>query len=485
MLTNKEIMQFIDDDRLSEKKLHAKEGLDYYEGKHSILDYKLYYFNADGNLVEDKTRSNIKIPHPFFTEIVDQQVQYMLSGCDDGFVFSDEPELQQELDEYFNNNEDFIAELNETLTGCISKGFEYMYAYKNEEGKTSFQCADSMGVIDVEAKYTSDNRNYMIYWYMERINKEKEPVRRIQVWDDNQTYYYTQVANKKIELDESTPERPNPRPHVLYKKGNNDDTYYEGLGLIPFFRLDNNKKQFSGLMPIKSLIDDYDLQNCSLSNNLQDLVEGIYVVKGFDGDNMDELITNLKTKKLVGVGEGGDVDIKTVDIPYQARQIKMDIDEKNIYKFGMGLNTSGLKDTAATTNIAIKSAYSLLDLKANKLEIKLKQFLRKILKVVLKEINDENGTEYQQKDVYFKFEREVPTNAEENARIEEISARTKQIEINTLLGLASTLDDETIVQNICDVLDIDYEDIKNKLPKNEEALLNEVQNDLESANVDE
>ncbi len=52
----------------------------------------------------------------------------MLSG--DEYIKSDIPELQQELDDYFNCNEDFSAELSETLTGCIAKGFEYMYAYK-------------------------------------------------------------------------------------------------------------------------------------------------------------------------------------------------------------------------------------------------------------------------------------------------------------------------------------------------------------------
>lgn len=36
---------------------------------------------------------------------------------------------------------------------------------------------------------------------------------------------------------------------------------------------------------------------------------------------------------------------------YQARQAKLELDEKNIYRFGMGLNTVGLKDTSATTNM--------------------------------------------------------------------------------------------------------------------------------------
>jgi hypothetical protein len=192
-------------------------------------------------------------------------------------------------------------------------------------------------------------------------------------------------------------------------------------------------------------------------------------VKGFEGDNLDELMVNIKAKKHIGVGEDGDVEIKTVDIPVEARQTKLELDEKNIYRFGQGLNTAGLKDTAATTNIAIKSAYSLLDLKCNKMEIRLKQFMRKLLKVVLDEINELEGTDYQQKDVYFKFEREVPTNALENAQIELTEAQRKQTEITTLLNLANHIDDETRLQLICEQLDVDYEEIKDKVPKEDDS----------------
>ena len=464
MLTINEIKTFIDNDRSSTKKKLAETGLRYYESDHDIRNYRVFFFDADGQLQEDKTKSNIKISHPFFTELVDQEVQYMLSGKD-GFVMSDNPELQKELDAYFNENEDFTSELYEVMTGCVSKGFEYMYAFKNADGKTAFQCADSMGVVEVRAKETEDHCEYVIFWYIDRIGKDNKKITRIQVWDDKQTFFYCQEGDGKIIPDDSV--EHNPRPHVLYKKDGDDATYFEGFGYIPFFRLDNCKKQFSGLKPIKSLIDDYDLMSCGLSNNIQDTNEALYVVKGFQGDNLDELMVNIKAKKHVGVDEDGGVEVHTVDIPYQARQTKLDLDEKNIYRFGFGLNTSGLKDTTATTNIAIKSAYSLLDLKVNKLEIRLKQFMRKLLKVVLAEINEEQGTDYQQSDVYFDFKREVPVNEQENAQIELIEAQRRQTEITTLLNLATQLDNETVMQLVCEQLDIDYNDIKDKLPKPE------------------
>ena len=463
MIKVEDIQRIIIEDKCSDKKKMARKGQEYYDGDHDIKDYRLFYYTDDGILIEDRYRANYRIPHPFFAELVDQAVQYMLSGGE--FIKSDFPELQKELDSYFNYNEEFTAELSEVLTGCMTKGFEYMFAYKNAEDKTAFQCADSLSVIEVRKNDTDSDTEYVIYIYTDRIEKGQKKINRIQVWDKEQVYYYVQSDEGEIEKDKSA--ELNPKPHTLYAHGK--DICYKGFGYIPFFRLDNNKKQMSGLKAVKELIDDYDLMASSLTNNLADFDTPIYAVKGFQGDNLDELQQNLKTKKMIAIGESGDIDVKTVDIPYQARQAKLELDEKNIYRFGMGLNTSGLKDTNATTNIAIKAAYSLLDLKCSKLEIRLKQFLRRLLKPVLNEINEYNKTDYQLNDVYFEFKHEVMSNAQENAQIELIKAQEQSTRTNTLLNLASQLDNETLMQNICDVLDIDYEEIKSKLPNPNEA----------------
>ena len=456
MLTEQELRYFISDDGGSQRKRKSREAQRYYEGEHDILNYRMFYYNSDGELVEDTTRSNIKISHPFFTELVDQQVQYMLSG-DDSFVRSDVEGLQSKLDEYFD--EDFKAELTDLLTGTITKGFDYLFAYQNEHDRLAFQYADSLGVIEVRAKDTDDNCNYVIYWYIDRIAKNNKVIKRIQVWDDEKTTYYVQNDEGGIDLDESVD--INPRPHVIYERDNS--LYYKPFGFIPFFRLDNNKKQISNLKAIKGIIDDYDIMSCGLSNNLADFDHPLHVVRGFEGDNLDELSQNLKTKKTIGVDSEGGVEVHTVDIPYQARLTKMEQDEKNIYRFGMGFNSAQIGD-GNITNIVIKSRYALLDLKCNKLEIKLKQFLKKIVKVVIDEINKKNNSAYKVEDVWFDFKREVMTNASDNAQIYKTEAETKQIEINTILGLHGVIDDKNVIKSICDVLELDYEEVKNNIP---------------------
>ena len=178
---------------------------------------------------------------------------------------------------------------------------------------------------------------------------------------------------------------------------------------------------------------------------------------------------------MIGLGEGGNVDVKTVDIPYQARLSKLQLDETNIYRFGMGFNSAQLGD-GNITNVVIKSRYALLDLKCNKFEKQLRAFMNQLVQVALDEINSRGEeTAYSLKDVYYEFDREVITNASDNAQIKKVEADTNAVVINTLLNIAQNFDKETILKLICEQLDIDYNEIKDKLPKSEMELNQEAE----------
>ena len=469
MLTIEEIKKFLDEDENSKLKKAARVGQQYYDGEHDILKYRMFYYNADGELVEDKFRANVKIPHPFFTELVDQGTQFVMSGSGDGIIMSDDTALQKQLDLYFNKDKRFMVELSETITGMQAKGFDYMYAFKGKDDRTHFENADCLGVVEVEGRFAEDKKDQRIYKYEDRVDKDGKTQWKILVIDDENIYYYKQTDNGAIEKDDAV--QLNPRPHAVYQKDGQLFTKENENKFLPFFRLDNNKKRSSWLKPVKLLIDDYDLMASSLSNNLVDFDTPIHVVKGFQGDNLDELQTNVKTKKLVGVDEDGGLEIKTVDVPYQARKEKLNIDKEGIYQFGMGLNMAGLKDTAATTNIAIKAAYSLLELNGNKIIDQVELFLQQMVEVVLAEINAKEGTDYQLEQVYFKFTPEIMANASENAQIELTEAQKRQAEINTLLGLADRLDNELLMELIAEQLDLDFQEIKSKILNPDESAI--------------
>ena len=462
MLTTSEIKQFIDEDITSDKKRLAGEGQRYYEGRHDILKRRIFYYNTDGKLVEDKQRSNIKICHPFFTELNDQLTSYIMSFKNNPVrALNPENGLQKHLDEYFNRK--FWAEISDLISGAYSKGFDYIYAYQGENNRLAFEYADAMGVVEVDKKYSSDKENHILYHYIDKFDKDKKPIIKIQDWTETEVYYYIQHDRSgKIELDKTV--EINPRPHVVYTDNKTGGKMGYPFGFIPFFRLDYNRKQISGLVPIKALIDDYDLMMCSLSNNLADFDTPLYVVSGYDGEDLDKLQTNLKTKKIVGVDSEGGIDVKTVEIPYQARQAKAHEDKEAIYQCGMALDISTLTGTA-TTNMLILAAHSRLKMKADKLIIRLESLLEEILKHVLTEINEQNGTGYTLADVEIKFEPVTITNETENVANEKAKAETKQIEVNTVLNIAAEIGEEQVLKAVCEIMDFDYDELKDELKK--------------------
>lgn len=484
MLSIDEIKRFMLDDAGSEKKKMARQGEAYYEGRHDILDCRLFYYNADGNLVEDKYRSNIKICHPFFTELAEQLTTYMLSFDENPIQAKETVEgLQEHLDFYFDA--EFWDEVGELITGAYTKGFEYMHAYMDETNKLVFECADSMGVVEVREQDTDDHCAYVIYWYVDRIEKGHKKIKRIQVWDSEQVYFYVQTDEGEILVDDS--EQINPRPHTLYQEDGKSEITYESFGLIPFFRLDNNRKQFSGLRAVKAMIDDYDRMQCGLSNNLVDFDTPIHVVSGYDGHDEEDLAKlqqNIKTKKIIGVDEGGNVEVKTVDIPYEARKMKADEDEKNIYRAGFGFNSAQVGD-GNITNIVLKSRYTLLEMKAQRMESRLKKFLKKPIKMVLDAINAEHNTGFQITDVKFDFKRKTTTNETEDIQNEKTKAETKQIEVNTILNVAANIGDEQTLKAICEAMDWEFEEIQAQVEKAmEEQSLQGVRNTLEGAVIE-
>lgn len=462
---------------IDNRKAQAKVGRRYYHAAHDIQDYRLFYYDAFGELREDHTRSNIKISHPFFTELVDQEIQYLLSNRD-RIVTAEDTELQKEMDRYFNENDRFRAELADACTDAVVCGWGWLYAYVDTDDRLSFQCADSLSVTEADGRYTSDGRDYVLYRYLQRKDIYGHMVYKIMVMDDNQTWMYTQVDSGTITLDASTADAPNPRPHVLYKKHNSDDTYFEGLGFLPWFRIDNNREQVSGLQPIKALIDDYDLMSCGLSNNLQDASEYLVVVSGFPGTDMTELMQNLKTKKVIGTADGGGVEMKTVTVPYEARKVKLELDKENIYQFGMGFDSSQVGD-GNVTNVVIKSRYALLDIKCDKLETHLRQTMGGILDVVLERINQERGTAYTRADVKMDFTRSCITNDSDNATIESTEATTAQTKINTLLAAAAQVGIDPVLPQLCNVLDLDESEVRKAIEQADSEQLDSMMQQLE------
>ncbi|WP_394204642.1 phage portal protein [Lactococcus chungangensis] len=455
------LSRFIDDavktDRQSPIKEKMSEGIKYYDYKHDILKFRLFYYNDDGKFVEETNRSNIKIPHAFFTEQVDQKVQYLLSNPVE-FETAD-TELKTYLEEYIDD--DFQLMLQEMVEGASKKAYEFAYVYRAASGKLLFKVADSRKVIVI---YDDMNEVIAIIRYYDTdITKDnrKVTVTKAELWDTEKTWFFVSSSdyNNRFILDES--QEINPRFHQVVEDSDGK-LLGKGFGYIPFLKLSNNKNEKTDLEPIKALIDDYDLMACALSNNLVDFDHPIYAVKGYGKDNLDELVTNLRTKKTVGVSQEGGIDVKTVDIPVTARKTKLETDKEAIYKFGMAFDSSQVGD-GNITNIVIKSRYSLLDLKCNKTEIRLRAFIKQLLDIIIQDINERYHKSFKRQQVEVVITRSTLINQTDNAETEKVEAETKGQLIQNLLDVAPYLDDESLLKKICAVQELDYDEVVQRL----------------------
>ena len=64
MLDTGRIASIIAADKYSRRKRQARLGQRYYDGKHDILEYKIYYITKEGKVVEDLTRATSASPIP-------------------------------------------------------------------------------------------------------------------------------------------------------------------------------------------------------------------------------------------------------------------------------------------------------------------------------------------------------------------------------------------------------------------------------------
>ena len=261
------LSKFIQDDKLSQAKNKAREGQRYYDYQHDILKNRIFYLDDNDTLQEDEHASKIKIPHPYFTELVDQKVQYLLSNPVE--IEVEDEKFQEHLNQYYN--EDLQLFLQEILEGASVKGFEYAYARTNNHDVLCFQVSDSLNTFEI---FDNDGeRAAVVRYYNKDITRDGKntTVEHAEVWDDEKVTFYVKDKNGRFILDPKREE--NPRAHIVAVT-DDGQMLERDYGTIPFYQLGNNKKNQTDLEPIKALIDDYDLMNAFLSNNLQDF-EGI------------------------------------------------------------------------------------------------------------------------------------------------------------------------------------------------------------------
>lgn len=457
-----ELTKIINQDLISTEKKEMKVSKRYYEKRHDILDYRLFYVDSDGVTREETNRSNIKIPYPFYSEIIDQKVNYLL-GQQIEFN-TDNEQLESLLKNYIDPN--FHQLLSDLVEGASLKGKEGVHYYYDSKGMIRFEIADSYNLIFLNDEYGELSQVIRHYTVKADKNGKQKTIQKAEVFTAEGIYYF--VKNNKSYVIDNT-KTINPQPYRMLKKG---DRLYKPNEpqKLPILLMENNKQQTTDLNGIKDLIDNYDLNASSLSNNLQEFDYPIYAVRGFEGDSLDNLVNNLQTRKTIGVAQEGGLEVHQLDVKYEARKAKLEIDKEAIYRFSMSFDSSANSNgDRALTNIGIKSRYSLLDIKANKTETRLRKVLNKMLELILENIKELTNQSFEVSEIEVVFNRSALTNEKELAEQENLQAQALLTRINAIMNTSLILDSQLLAELLAKELGLEPDEVI-KLIKSEDYI---------------
>lgn len=387
----------------------ALDAEQYYKGLNPrITKYEKIIYDMRGDAHVDKWTPNHKIASNFFNFAITQENQYLLGN---GATFTKDDTKAKLGDDFDTRLQDLGKK---ALVGGVAFGF------------FNLDHIDTFSLLEFVPLYDEENgelRAGIRFW---QVSPDK-PMRATLYEEDGYTDYI-RANDKSAMLHEKRPYKLKVRTSEADGEEIYDGENYPTFPIVPLWG--NDKKQ-SELVGRQGTIDALDLLNSNLINNLDEANYIYWVLTNCGGmDDIDDakFIEQLKTTHVAHADgdSGATAEAHTIEAPYQASESAIQTIQRRLYEDFMCLDVNSLS-AANKTATEIKAAYQPLDSKCDMYEYCVIEFVQKILE--LAGIDDK-----------VTFTRSKVVN--------------KSDEINTLLAAQAYLDDETLVEQVCQILGI-------------------------------
>lgn len=387
----------------------ALDAEQYYRGLNPrITKYEKIIYDMRGDAHVDKWTPNHKIASNFFNFAITQENQYLLGN---GATFTKDDTKAKLGDDFDTKLQDLGKK---ALVGGVAFGF------------FNLDHIDTFSLLEFVPLYDEENgalRAGIRFWQLD----SNKPMRATLYEEDGYTDYI-KALDKSAILHKKRPYKIKVRVSEVDGEEIYDGENYQSFPIVPLWG--NDKKQ-SELVGRQGTIDAFDLLNSNLVNNLDEANYIYWVLTNCGGmDEMDDakFIEQLKTTHVAHADgdSGATAEAHTIEAPYQASESAIQTIQRRLYEDFMCLDVNSLS-AANKTATEIKAAYQPLDSKCDMYEYCVIEFVQKILE--LAGIDDK-----------VTFTRSKVVN--------------KSDEINTLLAAQAYLDDETIVEQVCQILGI-------------------------------
>lgn len=382
----RDIGKYIDEFKHTKTYKHIQLGNAYYDSENTEIMNRRKQFYTEQGPVTDPYKANHKLASSFYKIIIKQLVGYLLGN---GVTLTSPtqnamiPLVQDILGKKFNNK------VSKWATEAAKTGVGWLHPYIDDMGKFQYDIIPSDQVaFHMEADNDSEIDKVVRFY---TINYEGTKTECSEVWSETDvTYYYKKgdkwvlcgvYAEGQMEDDDPTMVMVNPQPHItrITRYGDRvENITGQGWGKVPFIPLWFDGDKSYQLKPIKRHIDGYDIVQSDFMNNLDDIQDAFWILKGYEGEDLMTFMQDVKRYKALKVGEGGDAHTETVEIPTEAREKMLSALRKDIFFFGMAVDPDQVGD-GNITNVVIKSRYANLDLKANDFEYQVEEAIQELM----------------------------------------------------------------------------------------------------------
>lgn len=401
LLTQEELIKiYIDEFNISKERKDMIKGEKYYKVENDILKRKMIRFD-DERPVEDITKPNNRLAHGFMKNLIDDKVNYLLSKpytmtCDD--------------EKYLESVQKLLGRRFQKLLSKLgiessNKGIGWLHIYVNPKGEFKLMKIPSEQIIPLWLDNDHEELQAIIRYYDVEVytGKKKDIITKVEYWTEGNVTYYL-IENGKVILDsEKYLEDENFDGHFKINEENN------GWGKVPFIPFKNNDFELPDLQFVKTLIDNYDLTRSDVANQLEEIKNIIYALKGYGGESLSEFMRDLAYYKAVKLDEDGEVDTVESNINIDAAKTHYEALKKDIFDFGQGVDKNSDKLGNSPSGIALKFIYSGLDLKCNALEEWFKWSFQELIYFVNKYL-ELIGEYYSDEEVELIFNRDIAIN---------------------------------------------------------------------------
>lgn len=492
--TEQMLKDIIEADQVSQAKEEMVFGVNYYNGNNDIKrrDFREYW--VDGIKYIDYNKSNDHIANNIFKTLIDQKQGYIAGKP--VVIKSEDEELEMKVKELLGKQ--FQDVVQDWIKGASNKGRDDLQPFVNKDGDFDYCIIPGEQTIYLtDTTYQKNVTQVVRYYVMEVVDGDEVKERkRIEVWDDEKVTRYQEVdtfeGTEYIFIQPGTyGVSCNPEFHwYTYNTNFTDESQLyafndpslvgaegHGWGKVPMVSLWNNSEKRSDLMPIKDYVDAMDIVSSGFINDLKDIQLAIWVLRGYEGQDLAEFMQNLQKFKAISLdnADSSSAEPKTLEIPKEARESMLSWLEQKIYEVGQGVNTQKITG-GSITNVVIKAMYEGLNIKANNMIVKLNKAMSEFMYFAVQFINDRDGTTYDYKDINFEFDKKMLFNEKE-------AKETLKTGIEAILLLVGTFSKKTVmdllVKNLELGKDFDIEKELADIEKEKKADMNTLETPFE------